>query len=637
MNPSDKISNHFVKMLALAMLALFLLPILTLGFVRFEQANFDRKVTPGLERQLARAHISEEDRQNISSLYSNYRPSRACGISSRDIAADARALDYQSAFCKSGAQNWQFYYMGQLSLWLIIGGIVLMLVIFTLGAIAFTNRRAQYASLMAGWRLLVAVGAVEIIAQGVILVWLSFWLTAYFLHIYAPKLILLVAVFVFLGMVYAISCLFKRLPPRDPVEGEVLTRFDAPELWSRIEALAKRAGTQPPDQIISGIDDNFYVTEVPITVGNQTLEGRTLYISIPLLRILQTDEADSVLVHELGHLRGGDTKSSALLAPRLDQFDLYIYMMYDNHATRPVYYLLNFYRLIFELALKRESRQREYLADQAAASLVSPQAIIHSLIKIAAYSNYRARIEEQLFAREFKNEGELGIAARVAQGLGDYAQSNDFSQDMRSRGVPHPFDSHPALTERMRNVNCIVPDTQYGAIATQTPQQSWVDLIPTAAHIEERLWTKYEQAFEENHGLALAYRYEPATPEEEQIVNQYFPPVTFTLKHDESVEINAKGLVQPKTHELISWDAFKSIQYSDGAFSDTLLITHPNKSFTGSKSSIVKLPGFKKNRAAFKETLGKYWQRHEIMRAQQAERNTAQVSGTSSEPQTARN
>ncbi len=59
-------------------------------------------------------------------------------------------------------------------------------------------------------------------------------------------------------------------------------------------------------------------------------------------------------------------------------------MMRAGVLTLPVYCLMCLYRVIFEFALKRESREREFLADRIAAKVVSPPAIVQSLIKIAA-------------------------------------------------------------------------------------------------------------------------------------------------------------------------------------------------------------------------------------------------------------
>jgi Zn-dependent protease with chaperone function len=188
-------------------------------------------------------------------------------------------------------------------------------------------------------------------------------------------------------------------------------------------------------------------------VAGQTLTGRTLFVSIPLLRVLDTSEADAVLAHELAHLGGGDTRSSAALGPKLNQFDLYTWQMRSGGLTIVAHYLLRLYRMVFEFALARDSREREYTADRVAAKLTAPQSIVQSLIKISAYSSYRNTVERKLFEQEHQHSGALGIAGFVADGLHPYARSGEFVTAMKTAAVPHPYDTHPPLLERMRNVN----------------------------------------------------------------------------------------------------------------------------------------------------------------------------------------
>lgn len=609
----DSIQKHFAKSVLLCLLAFFLIPVISLVFTQHGLNTWDSEFIGSV---MSRSRMSSAEKEELRTFLTANPPSKACAGPVLD-PVDNKPL-YNSRVCAPYAERWQFYQVGQLSKWLIIGGIIGVLFIALLGLIAFTNRKLQYISFVTGWRLLIVACVVEIIAQGVIITWLSFWLTAFFFNSYVPKLILVIGLFVAIGVFYALVSIFKRLPPIGDTEGELLSRIDAPALWARVDALAKKLKTQAPDQIIAGIDDNFYVTESPIKIQGKTLKGRTLYISIPLLRILDTSEADSVLAHELNHLRGGDTTNSAALGPKLFQYDMYCAMMYDNGATRLVYYPLHLYRLIFEFALKRESRQREYMADRTAAKAVSPQAIIHSLVKISAYSSYRTQTENQLFSSNQRHDERIGISDRVASGLHDYARSENFVQDIQAGHVPHPFDSHPALPERMKNAGYNISPTQFGDIVTQPPMQTWVDLIPVATQIEQRLWSKYEQDFGSQHEHVLAYRYEPANAQEEQIVLKYFPPVTFELKKDQSIQITYAGIVQPKTGELLGWDMVKGLNYTDGYGSDTLTITHPEKKMIGNKTTAIKLPGIAKQRDQFKNTLGMYWERHQVMRAEQA-------------------
>lgn len=515
-----------------------------------------------------------------------------------------------------GSDAAQFYAVYPLAYWLLIGGAILFIFIIALGAIAFINRKAQYISFVTGWRLLVLACAVELIVQGIIAIWLSYWLSAVFFKVYVLKLILVVILFVGAGVLTALFTMFKRLQHTNTIEGELLARMDAPALWERVDRIAKKLGTQPPDQIIAGIDTNFFVTESPITLNDQKLKGRTLFISIPLLQQLSTDEADSVLAHELCHLRGGDTANSAALYPKLLQCNNYISAMYENPMTRVVYYPLNLYRLIFELALQRESRRREFMADKAAASVVSPQGIAQSLIKIEAYAAYRAQTEGLLFEQNQRHDENIGIAQRIAQGLPTYVFSERFLQDMKHANIPHPFDSHPLLAERMQNVNHVITPENFAHIITQTPVSTWVDLIPTAKQIENNLWSKYEKLFSQDHEQSLAYRYVPENEQQEQIVLKYFPPLQFGLKGGQNVQVTYQGIIAPGGH-LFKWDDIKKSIYNDGFSADSLVLTLNEKKMLGNKKQTIKLAGIKPQRQNFKNAIGQYWHRHSVMVALQ--------------------
>lgn len=510
----------------------------------------------------------------------------------------------------------------QTSTGLLIGGAILLIIIFALGFLAFTNRKVQYVSFITGWRLIVLTCIIELVLQGGLLVWLSYALTAYFFHSYAPKLILVVALMVIAGIFAALVTMFKRMPQNNAIEGHQISRFDAPALWNRIDRIAKKLGTTSPDHIIAGIDTNFFVTESPLSLKGQELKGRILYISLPLLRVLSAEEADGVLAHELNHLRGGDTKNSAKLGPALNRFSMYVMHMYQAAFTRIVYFPLQFYRLIFELALQRESRMREFLADTTAAQTVSPQAIVQSLIKISAYASYRNEIENKLFEQKERHDGQIGIADRIAQGLNTYASSSSFLQNMQQSNIPHPFDSHPRLEDRMNNVNYQVQPESYAFIVTQTPITTWVTDIPGAEQIEKDLWSVYEQAFGEDHERMLAYRFEPENDAEKAIVLKYFPDTTFDLSKGQYITISFRGL-ERSGEDLVQWDDIKEMKYDDGMGSDVLTLTLNAKSIITNKTRRIKLPGIKSKRNEFKDTLSAFHYRHAVMRDMQKNQNQA--------------
>ncbi|CAN7281212.1 M48 family metallopeptidase [Acidovorax sp. LjRoot129] len=613
------VSSAFRKALArvfvFALLALFLLPVGTYFFTGYVQRDQDASFVEGISQRIdAEKAMPQAEKQARKDYYRSNPPSTICDNTAPE------AQDYREALCERYSDVWQFDMARKASLWTIVASALLLLAVLGLGGLAFADRTLQYKSFVTGWRLTTFASAAALIVQGAMAVWLSFWVTAFFFHKYSPKLVLLVGFVVLAAVLVAVRGIFKRVQSDNRAVGELVSEDDAPLLWTRIRHMAERLKTAPPEHIVAGIDANFFVTEAPLTVGDKTLTGRTLFVSLPLLRILDQSEADAVFGHELAHLRGGDTKSSALLGPKLVQYDHYRHAMRTGGLTVMISPLLDLYRIIFEIALARDSREREFKADRIAAKLISPAAIAQSLVKIAAYAQYRYKIEDELFGRNERHDNTtLGIASFVAQGLAPYAASDDFLSAMKHANVPHPYDSHPAMPERLRNVGMALKEQDYGGIAVRVPAATWVQQILTADAIEQRLWSAYEQQFAQDHERSLAYRYEPVNDEERAVVLKYFPPVVFQLKDDDTVEVSIEGIRTSADETTVFWDAVKALEYKESSFGNALIVTHPEKNALGlgAKTSKIKLAGMKKEKDQFNATVGHYWQRHQIMRAHQ--------------------
>lgn len=231
-----------------------------------------------------------------------------------------------------------------------------------------------------------------------------------------------------------------------------------------------------------------------------------------------------------------------------------------------------------------------------------------------AYSTYRNKVEEELFSRQDRHGEAIGIAAFVAQGLHPFAGSGDFISAMQTASVPHPFDSHPSLEERMRNVYCVLPAQQFGAVITATVAASWTSRIASADAIEARLWGEYEAGFAQAHEHHQAYRYLPQTEAERDIVEKYFPAQVFALKGGAALTVAFDGLLLPGAPEVLAWDEVTNIAYEDGYGGDVLTLTLAEKGVLGNKSRKVKLPGVKPLREALKAALGQYWHRHKAAR-----------------------
>ncbi|MBV7543314.1 M48 family metallopeptidase [Acidovorax sp. sic0104] len=615
MTVSSDFRKGLAKVFVSALLALFLVPAVTFVFSGYVQRDQDAGFLAGVSERIdAERGMSAAEKQARKDYFRLNPPSTICR------GTDPAAQHYRDALCDRFSDNWQFDMARRASLWTIVASALLLLAVLGLGALAFADRTLQYASFVAGWRLTTWASAAALAVQGAMAAWLSFWVTAFFFHQYSPKLVLFVGFAVLAGVLVAVAGIFKRVHSQSRAVGELVSEEDAPLLWKRIRHMAERLKTVPPRHIVAGIDANFFVTEAPLAVGDKLLTGRTLFVSLPLLRILDQAEADAVFGHELAHLRGGDTRNSALLGPKLVQFDHYRQAIRAGGLSAVVLPLLDLYRMIFEIALARDSREREFKADRIAARLISPAAIAQSLVKIAAYAQYRAKIEDELFGRNERHDNAtLGIASFVAQGLAPYAASDDFVAAMKTANVPHPYDTHPAMPERLRNVGMALKEQDWGGIAVRVPAATWVQQILTADAIEQRLWSDYEQQFAQDHERSLAYRYEPATDAERAVVLQYFPPVVFPLKGDDTVEVSIEGIRTSADETTVFWDAVKGLEFKESSFGNALIVTHPEKNALGlgARTSKIKLGGLKKDKDRFNATVSHYWQRHQIMRAQQ--------------------
>ncbi len=94
----------------------------------------------------------------------------------------------------------------------------------------------------------------------------------------------------------------------------------------------------------------------------------------------------------------------------------------------------------------------------------------------------------------------------------------------------------------------------------------------------------------------------------------YFPPMAFSLRKG-GIEVSYRGIA-PHGEPELEWDAVKTLQYSEGSFGDSLVVTLNEKAMVGNKTRKISLSGLGKQKEAFKEAVGRYWHRHKVARGQ---------------------
>ncbi|RYZ42128.1 MAG: peptidase M48 [Myxococcaceae bacterium] len=519
-----KTAPGFLRSYVLPALWLFALPLFGLWFTGHATSRLDGKVLSAIEEQIAQdPQLDEQQREASLAFFRAVPASVAC------LGTDESLANFRSNLGEVCSDARQFGWMHSVALGLLVLGLATTALVLLCGLAAFVSRPFQYLSFAVGWNVLRVTAALQAIGQGGLAVWLSYWVTALWLNRYSPKLIGIMGVLAAMGIFLVVVGIFRRPPMDFEVEAEVLEESKAPELWAHVRRLCARIQTPAPDHILAGIDANFFVTESDVRVGDRTLSGRTLYVSLSLLRLLEQSEADAVLAHEMGHLLGGDTGHGKRLAPMLAHFGHYLQTLHDGGLTRPIYHFMVAYRGLFELSLGRSRRASELAADRLAAGLTSGRDIARSLVKVGAYAGFRARVEAELFSRDEQQQS-VAIAQRVALGFADYAQSEAVHGDLHGTVTPHPFDSHPPLSARLENVNARLTPSDMAQVLLEPVTFSWVSTMAEAEAIEARLWGAYEARFSQAHDLVLAYRYVPSNEAERQHVERHFPPLTFEGK-----------------------------------------------------------------------------------------------------------
>jgi Zn-dependent protease with chaperone function len=325
---------------------------------------------------------------------------------------------------------------------LLVGGCVLL---------SLRSQMLQYYCLAIGWNVLKLCGMLQVIAQGVLMVALSFWVTALWFNMYVPKLIFIVGLLVLCGVGMLLLALFKRAKMETHIEGVKLEENRAQTLFARLRSICTALGTEPPTNVIAGIDDNFFVTENPMTVRDKVIKGRTLFVSLPLLKQLSGSEADAVLAHEMAHFSGKDTLYSRKIAPLLLKYDNYLQTLYQNAAMYPVFGWMNCFRALFELSLGKQNRSRELRADALAVEQSSPEDLASALLKIASYASYRTKVQSDLYnSQQVLDEADIGD--QIERGFPAFSSKFLKTNDLNLLTTSHPFDSHPTIAQRLQAV-----------------------------------------------------------------------------------------------------------------------------------------------------------------------------------------
>jgi len=176
-----------------------------------------------------------------------------------------------------------------------------------------------------------------------------------------------------------------------------LRYHENPELHQIIDRLSKKSGIKKPKLMIANVSlPNAFAYGSPLT-------GNRVAVTKGLLQILDIDEIEAVLGHEIGHLKHRDVQAMMFLSLLPSIFYLIAEWFYYSSLFRGYGYeerdqggammfliamlsLVAYY--ILTLLILGFSRLREYYADRHSATITEygAEKLASALVKIAGYS-----------------------------------------------------------------------------------------------------------------------------------------------------------------------------------------------------------------------------------------------------------
>lgn len=170
------------------------------------------------------------------------------------------------------------------------------------------------------------------------------------------------------------------------------------ERWlvDTVQREAREAGIGMPEvAVFNSPDPNAFATGM---FRNKALVA----VSTGLLQVMNKDEAEAVLGHEVSHIVNGDMVTLTLIQGVLNTFVIFIARVVASQFGRGRLLIYIGLQMVFgmlaSIIVAWFSRRREFRADAGGARLNSPQAMASALDRLRALKDAPAQLPENLAA-----------------------------------------------------------------------------------------------------------------------------------------------------------------------------------------------------------------------------------------------
>jgi len=387
-----------------------------------------------------------------------------------------------------------------------LGGGVL-LILLTVGAerLARGTRRMQRWALVGGWGAVRWVATAQYVANTVLGLWSLYW-GAVLLFGFQPGAFSAV----FAGMVCIVALAYVLALHRHETlqlrvwfhQAEVLDQDDAPELFTHLGLLAERVGGVPPDKVIVGLAPGLYLAEDVARWGGDPVPGRSLYCHLELLKRLDRDEFDALMLHELAHVAPGASEHVRSLHHPRKHLEQVRMSLNPEAFLSPANALMQGYcdGVLGGVNLRRH--RAEQRADALAATLTSPETLARALVKATALQAFDEWTRDDNADRILASGSAPSLSRALREGFEDYSRSRQVVRDVRVQALSHPLDVHAPLGERLAALGESSLLEHLPLRFFDAARSSWFAALRRGAAIERTLWREREQ--EETEEVAQA-------------------------------------------------------------------------------------------------------------------------------------
>jgi Zn-dependent protease with chaperone function len=271
------------------------------------------------------------------------------------------------------------------------------------------------------------------------------------------RLALILGVALVYTLVAIVRSLFIRYRAEEP--GRPLTRDEAPALWALTATVADRLGTRPVDAIFVTPGAEIAVTERGGLLKELRGKGqRCLIVGLGALPGMTVGQFQAILAHEYGHFSNRDTAGGQMVRQVMISLHNLAYgLAASGQATRinPVWLFVDGFHRIFLRITLGASRLQEILADRYAVLAYGVTDFTAGLTHVVRQGlTFDLQVQQEVGSAHHQRRRLQNLYALPPVPEGRQSVLETRLDEALTR-TTSPYDSHPAIKDRLRLVSAL--------------------------------------------------------------------------------------------------------------------------------------------------------------------------------------